>query len=176
MKQSITRCFAAKKIVLLFVILISSATVFSQGQPRVKLYNPEENAEQAIESAIKKAKAENKHVFIEVGGNWCVWCIRFHDFITTIPKIDSLIKANYIVYNLNFSPENYNTQLINKYDHPERFGFPVFLILDGDGKLIHTQDSSYLENEEKGYGNGKVSAFFRNWTYKALHPKHPIGQ
>ena len=54
-----------------------------------------------------------------------------------------------------------------KYKFPDRFGFPVFLVLDGDGNLIHTQNSAYLE-EEQSYSKAKVMEFFRQWTPKAL--------
>jgi hypothetical protein len=29
--------------------------------------------------------------------------------------------------------------------NPQRFGFPVFVIIDGDGNVLHTQDSALLE-------------------------------
>ena len=44
------------------------------------------------------------------------------------------MNANYVVYHLNYSKENYNAKLLTKYNFPQRFGFPVFLILDGEGK------------------------------------------
>jgi thioredoxin-related protein len=137
---------------------------------KFKLYNPGENAEKGIEDAVKMAKKENKNVFVQVGGNWCIWCARFNDLISNDPSIDSLVRANYIVYHLNYSKENYNAGLLKKYRFPQRFGFPVFLILDGKGDLIHTQNSEYLE-EGKGYNRSKVIEFFNGWTTTALDPK-----
>jgi hypothetical protein len=54
--------------------------------------------------------------------------------------------------------------------NPTRFGFPVFIIIDGDGKVLHIQDSALLE-EGKGYNKQKVVGFFRNWTAAAVVPK-----
>lgn len=63
--------------------------------------------------------------------------------------------------------------------YPQRFGFPVFLILDGNGKLLHTQNSAYLETDETDSVTGKkktghdvetVMDFLRGWTVKALDP------
>ena len=116
-----------KRNSLLFVLLLIMGTAFSQDMKTFKLYKPEENAEQKIDEAVKQAKAEGKHVFIQIGGNWCIWCARFNDFVTTDKSIDSLIKANYIVYHLNYSKENKNEKLLAKYGFPQRFGFPVFL-------------------------------------------------
>jgi len=48
-----------------------------------------------------------------------------------------------------------------------RFGYPVFVVLDEKGKVIHIQDSSFLE-EGKGYNKEKVLRFFRSWTPKAI--------
>ena len=77
------------------------------------------------------------------------------------------MNENYVVYHLNYSKENYNTELLKKYKFPQRFGFPVFLILNEEGDLIHTQNSEYLESGN-GYDKGKVTSFFNNWSIKAL--------
>jgi hypothetical protein len=50
-----------------------------------------------------------------------------------------------------------------------RFGFPVMVVLDEEGRVLHIQDSSFLE-EGKGYNKEKVMRFFANWTRKAVKP------
>lgn len=159
-----------KKSFILLTVLFFAIVTFSQDLKTFKLYKPEENAEQKIMETINQAKAEGKHVFIQIGGNWCIWCARFNDFVTNDKSIDSLIKANYIVYHMNYSKENKNEKLLTKYGFPQRFGFPVFLILDANGKLINTQNSSYLE-EGKSYNEKTVSGFFNDWSPKALDPR-----
>jgi thioredoxin-related protein len=159
-----------KKIFLVIVIMCSALLVFSQDLTKFKLYNPEENAKQGISSAVKKAKTEGKHVLVEIGGNWCIWCARFNDFVNTDKSLDSLVNNNYVVYHLNYSKENKNTDLLAKYKFPQRFGFPVFLILNEKGDLIHTQSSWYLEDGKKSYDKEKVTAFFTDWSKKALDP------
>ncbi|HEY2722376.1 MAG TPA: thioredoxin family protein [Chitinophagaceae bacterium] len=159
-----------KKIGMLLLILISSVLVFSQDMTKFKLYNPDENAEGAIAKAVAQAKAEKKHVLIEIGGNWCIWCARFNDFTTNDRQIDSIMKASYVIYHLNYSKDNFNAKLLAKYGYPQRFGFPVFLILNADGQLIHTQNSGYLEDGKKSYDHDKVFGFFADWTPIALDP------
>ncbi len=78
-------------------------------------------------------------------------------------KLDSLIKANYEVVKVNYSKENDNHELLATLGYPQRFGFPVFVILDGTGKVLHTQDSGYLE-EDKGYSQEKVERLLINWS------------
>ena len=160
-----------KKIILFFLFFFSCQFSFSQDMAKFKLYKPEESAEAGIAEAVKQAKAEGKHVFIQIGGNWCIWCARFNDFITADKSIDSLIRANYIVYHLNYSKENYNAALLEKYGYPQRFGFPVFLVLNKEGQLIHTQSSWYLEDGKKSYDQDKVTGFFNDWAPKAFDPK-----
>lgn len=155
-------------LVLLFVI---AAVVNSNAQDMSKfsLYKPTEDASAGLAAAVKKAKEEKKQVFVQIGGNWCVWCARYNDFTTKNTKIDSLMKADFVVYHLNYSKENKNEQLLAKYQFPQRFGFPVFLVLDEKGNLLHTQNSAYLE-EGKGYSEEKILGFLGDWTRKALDP------
>jgi thioredoxin-related protein len=150
-------------------ILFSVFSAFSQDMSKFKLYKPEENAKDQIENAVKQAKNSGRHVMIQIGGNWCVWCARFNDFVSNDPQLDSLVKANYVVYHLNHSKENKNNELLKKYEFPQRFGFPVFLILNEQGDLVHTQSSWFLE-AGKSYDKEKVTAFFTDWSRKALDP------
>ena len=159
-----------KKYLSLSIFLLFASIAFSQDLTKFKLYNPEADAKKEIKEAVGKAKDSGKHVLIQIGGNWCIWCARFNDFVTKDKSIDSLVNNNYVVYHLNWSKENKNEELLAKYSYPQRFGFPVFLILDGKGNLLHTQNSAYLE-EGKGYSKENVVGFFNDWSPKALDPK-----
>ena len=162
-------CWLVRMILpVLFIMtgIVSSA----QDMKKFNLYKPEEKAEAEISNAVTEAKKTGKHVFIQIGGNWCIWCARFHEYITSDKQLDSLVHANYVVYHLNYSKENYNVKLLTKYKFPQRFGFPVFLIVDGEGNLIHTQDSWYLEDGKTSYDREKVRTFFTNWGPKTLDP------
>ena len=141
----------------------------AQTADTIHLYDPNANAEKDITAAVKKAKAEHKFVLLQAGGNWCSWCIRFNKTVTGDAQLDSVLNANFITYHLNYSPENMNRDEFAKLSYPQRFGFPVFLILNDKGDLIHTQNSEYLE-EGKGYSKEKILEFFQNWSPKALDP------
>ncbi len=144
---------------LLLTLVIGNIPALSSDS----LYNPKANAKADIAKAVSKARSENKHVLIQAGGNWCGWCIEFNRFVHADKKIDSIIQSSFIVYHLNYSPQNTNYEIFQQYGFPVRFGFPVFLILNGDGKLIHTQNSSYLEMG-KSYDATKVKEFLLSWT------------
>ncbi|GAB4453083.1 MAG: hypothetical protein Fur0028_08610 [Bacteroidales bacterium] len=133
------------------------------------LYNPQLNGQEQIKQAIELAQKSNKHILIQVGGNWCPWCIRFHKFINEVPKIDSIIQSSYVYVPLNYSRENKNEEALRQLEFPQRFGFPVLVILDKNGKRIHSQDSGLLE-KDKSYDTTKVVQFLQHWTPKALEP------
>lgn len=153
--------------------LVLSAMVTAQEKP--KLYHPEADAQADVQNALKKAQAEGKHVFLQIGGNWCSWCIKFNKFTTADAQIDSLFKANYVIAHVNYSKENQNLALLEKLQYPQRFGFPVFLILNEKGERIHTQNSAYLEKGD-GYDKAKILEFLGAWNKNALDPKQYKGE
>jgi len=146
-------------------MLLSSTSLFAQDKT---LYNPLADAEKDIAAATKKAADENKFVLIQAGGNWCGWCIEFARFSKADPQIDSLLSSSFVWYHLNYSKENMNEAIFGKYGFAQRFGFPVFIILNDKGERIHTQSSEYLEDGKKSYDKKKVFSFLENWTPKAL--------
>jgi thioredoxin-related protein len=147
--------------------ILTLAVLFCKAGDTARLYNPAANATEEIVKAVKQAKKENKFVLIQAGGNWCSWCLRFNKFITEDAQLDSIVKVSFVVYHLNYSKENLNKEVFAKYGYPQRFGFPVFIILDGEGNRLNTQNSGYLE-EGKGYNKDKVFEFFKNWVPAAL--------
>ena len=164
----------AKKDTSLIVATNSSAILEAKkkiaAEEKAKLpkpYNDKENAEAKIAELVKQAQAENKNIILQAGGNWCIWCLRFNQFVQTTPELKNVVDENYLYYHLNYSPENKNEKVFAKYDNPgAKFGYPVFIVLNKDGKMIHTQDSAVLE-EGKGYSIEKVKAFFQEWAPKS---------
>lgn len=131
-----------------------------------KPYNETENAETRIAELVKKAKKKHKNVILQAGGNWCIWCLRFNQFVQSTPELKNLVDNNYVYYHLNYSPKNKNEKVFAQYGNPgDKYGYPVFIVLDGNGKQIHTQDSAVLE-EGKGYSLEKVKTFFEAWKPK----------
>jgi len=157
-------CHMKQILTIVFSLILSSS--YAQ---TAKLYNPDAVVSAVISEGLVKAKAANKHLLLQIGGNWCPWCIKFHQFCHDDSEISSLIEKNYVTIKINYSKENKNLDELKKLDFPQRFGFPVFVILDSEGKRIHTQNSSYLE-EEKGYSKKKVLEFLKQWTPGALNP------
>lgn len=166
-----------KKIILALCAAVLAVTAQAQTALK-KVYNEEINPLEQIDQAIGKAKAEGKFVVCQVGGNWCPWCLRFADFISKDTTINKVIDENFEYIHVNYNPRKSESEekqlqakaLMERLNNCGRFGFPVFVIIDNEGKLIHIQDSSFLE-EGQGYNQEKVLRFFKNWTPESVKGK-----
>ncbi|UKK54531.1 thioredoxin family protein [Prevotella sp. E2-28] len=162
---------------LLIALLAMFFTITVDAQTALKkVYDENVNPLEQIDKALVKAKADGKFVVCQVGGNWCIWCLRFADFITNDTAISKVINDNFEYIHVNYNPRKSEggakaeqaAALMKRLDNCGRFGFPVFVVLDGDGKVMHIQDSSFLE-EGKSYSQEKVLRFFQNWTPGAVN-------
>lgn len=125
-----------------------------------KPYNEEEDAQAALDQRIAQAKKEGKYVFVQVGGNWCIWCLRFNDFVQQTPELKQVVDQNFVYYHLNYSKNNKNKEVFNKYTPDVRgIGYPFFFVIDGNGEVKNIMASGELE-EGKGYSAAKVKQMF----------------
>ncbi len=157
-----------RNILLTVLFVLAALSVVAQEQ--VTIYNPMADAKAEMAAAILKAKDQSKHVLVQVGGNWCPWCIRLHGFFKSEAKIDSIMNKDYVFVLVNYSKENRNSEVLASLGYPQRFGFPVLLVLDQNGQRLHTQDTGLLELD-KGYDTEKVARFLLNWNVAALKPE-----
>ncbi len=163
-----------KSVLFGLIALFISLSVQAQTALK-KVYNEEINPLEQIDQAVLKAKASGKFVVCQVGGNWCIWCLRFADFITNDTTISKVINENFEYIHVNYNPRKSGGEekqkqaaaLMKRLDNCGRFGYPVFVVLDETGKVIHIQDSGLLEKGQS-YDQEKVLQFFKNWTPKAV--------
>lgn len=164
------------KKIFVFVLFVALLSLSAHAQTALKkVYNEEINPMTQIDEALAQAKSNGKFVVCQVGGNWCPWCLRFADFVTKDTTISQVIDQNFVYIHVNYNPrksqdaeKTAQTQsMLKRLDNPARFGFPVFVVLDGQGKVLHIQDSSFLE-EGKSYNQAKVLRFLKNWTPQAV--------
>ena len=162
---------------MMLLCLSSLFTLCINAQKELKkVYNEDINPLEQIDETVAKAKSEGKHVICQVGGNWCPWCLKFADFITKDTAISEVINQNFKYIHVNYNPRNSQgadkaeqaKALMKRLNNAGRFGFPVFVVLDKEGQVIHIQDSSFLE-EGQGYDQKKVLRFFEAWTPQAVN-------
>ena len=163
-----------KKLFLAIVAVLFGLTANAQKALK-KVYNENINPIEQIDQAVAKAKSEGKFVICQVGGNWCPWCLKFADFIEKDTTISKIIADNFEYIHVNYNPRKSQGEeklaqgraLMKRLNNAGRFGYPVFVVLDEEGRILHIQDSGLLE-EGEGYNQKKVLSFFRNWTPKAV--------
>lgn len=153
-----------------FIIFLFSATSFSQEKHSssstyapVTKYDPRRDAQKDINDAIAEALRSGKRVLLEVGGEWCVWCRIMDKYFDEHLKLTEFREKNFITVKINFSPENQNKEVLSRY--PEIPGYPHIFVLDENGKLLHSQDTSLLESG-KSYDLDKFFAFLKEWAPK----------
>ena len=164
-----------KRILFIAMVVVAFFAMTAHAQTEgetasKKVYNEQINPLEQIDQAVARAQSEGKYVICQVGGNWCPWCLRFADFITNDSTINAVIEQNFVYIHTNYHPRKageVGKALMKRLNNAGRFGFPVFVVLDGQGNVLHIQDSSFLE-EGKGYNKEKVLRFFQNWTPAAV--------
>lgn len=134
------------RLAVISLLLLLTASTSAQ-DAKVRLYDPSANAAVELTAAIALASASGKHVLVQVGGNWCPWCVKLDKLMSSDTRIDSLLNADYILLRVNYSKENKNPDVLRRLASPERFGFPVLIVLDSAGQRVHTQDSGLLEKD-----------------------------
>ena len=122
-----------------------------------------------LERALEDARATGRYVICQVGGNWCPWCLRLAAMIDQDAELTELVKENFVYIHVNVprEKEKRNYEVMQRLGNPGRFGYPALVIMGDDGRPMHIQNSSYLE-EGEGYNKKKVMEFFQNWTRKAV--------
>jgi thioredoxin-related protein len=128
----------------------------------VTKYDPKRDAAQDIRDAAAEAKRTNRRVLLEVGGEWCSWCHHMDDFFAAHPDLTSVRDKSFVTVKINFSEENSNKEVLARY--PEIAGYPHLFVLDSDGMLVHSQDTSPLE-ESKSYNLDRFTTFLAYWAW-----------
>ena len=146
---------------------VSPAQNLNKHKELPKVYDEKADAMSQIDQALEEARESGRFVICQVGGNWCPWCLRFAKFITEDEEIANVVKENFVYIHVNTSKANKNEEALRRLGNPGRFGYPVLVILDDEGRVMHIQNSSYLE-EGNSYNHKKVLEFFLNWTRKAI--------
>ena len=124
-------------------------------------FDPARDAAADVARAVSTASAQGKRVIVDVGGEWCTWCHIMDRFIEANADVRALIDAKYVWVKVNFSKENRNEALLSRW--PKIAGYPHLFVLDANGKLLHSQDTSALESG-KGYDHDRFIDLLKRWA------------
>ena len=99
------------------------------------------NWEDNLETALQKAKSENKAVLVNfTGSDWCVWCQKLSAEVFSQPEFEDYANENLILVKIDF-PEKieqsvetkmYNNQLAQRFGIE---GYPTIFLLKNDGSV-----------------------------------------
>lgn len=158
-----------KRTILSLFMLLAMSVMTASAQAQ-RFYDEQADQIAQIDSAVQVAKVQDKYVICQVGGNWCKWCRWFGKFVKDDADIAKVINDNFVYVHINYSKgtDPKTRRAMERLKNPGRFGFPVLVILDGDGNVIHIQSSVYLE-EGEGYNKERVLDFLQHWTPEAVH-------
>jgi thioredoxin-related protein len=147
--------------------LVVAVTVTVAAAPPVQLpgptakFDPARDAAADIAAAAAEAKRTNRRVILDVGGEWCGWCHTLDRYFVAHQELQGLRDRNFVWLKVNYSGENRNVAVLSKY--PPIKGYPHLFVLDGDGKLLHSQDTVLLE-EGSSYNLDRMREFLVKWS------------
>lgn len=129
-------------------------------------FDPARDPAADLRAALAAAKAQNKRVLIDVGGDWCIWCKLLDAKFEQEAELRQLRDANFIVLKVHYDKKvNPNAAFLSQY--PKVAGYPHLFVLDAEGKLLHSQDTAQLElpkEQGKGHDSAKLKAFLTAWA------------
>jgi len=135
----------------------------SLGFYTVEKYGEDRDVEVDLKMTMARAATEDKRILLQVGGEWCGWCKLLTAFIDKQDAVRELLNKNYLLMKVTYTQQQPNEAFLSKY--PKIAAYPHLFVLDAEGNLLHSQDTSPLE-EGKGYNEGRIVAFLEEWKKK----------
>jgi thioredoxin-related protein len=137
---------------------IVTAALAATVADRKPIYDEKADARALIDQAVRRAKAENKHVLIQWGGNWCGWCYKLHDLFQSDEEINRVLTFEYEVVMVDSN----TNEALAKSMGTKFEGVPYLTVLDANGKKLTDQDTAALE-EGDHHAPAKVLEFLNKW-------------
>lgn len=125
-------------------------------------FDPSRDPAEDVRQAIAEAQRAHKRIILDVGGEWCSWCHILDRFYAAHADLLALREQAFVWTKVNWSPQNQNKAFLSRY--PAIKGYPHLFVLERDGTLLRSQDTSLLE-EGPSYNLDKMTAFLKNWAH-----------
>ena len=142
-------------------VLGSIAVAAAQGRKLPDIYPAAKAARADIKAALAKAAREHKRVILDFGGNWCGDCRVLDKYFHLEPNV-TLLKANFVLVDVNIGQFDLNKDIAAKYRVPLEKGVPALAVLDATGHSLFSQKTG--EFESMGRMNpSSVTEFLNHW-------------
>lgn len=123
-------------------------------------YDPSRDPAADLKAAVTQARAENKRILLEVGGEWCVYCRILNKTIHDNEELTRRLHDSFVVVKVNFSDEVKNEPFLSHY--PKIPSYPHLFVLDKNGKLLLSQTPDDFLKDDK-YIPDLLLAFVAKW-------------
>jgi len=145
----------------LLVAIAGCQSETKQAVYTVGRYDPEAEPTVDLAATVKQAQAEHKRIILQVGGKWCQFCHRLDAFIRRTPSVAAGMHDGFLIMKVSFTQgENENEEFLGQY--PNVAGYPHWYVLESDGTLLHSQDTSKIQ-KGNNYSEDKLLAFIDKW-------------
>jgi len=129
-----------------------------------KVYDDKSDPFSDASAALALAKASNRQVLIEIGGNWCSWCHKMDSFLAKNEDIYRTLHNQYVLLKINVSDSNENQAFMDSL--PPVLGYPHMYVSTADGKMILSKDTAELL-DGNNYSRENWLTFLEKWSNKA---------
>lgn len=108
-----------------------------------------------LPQALTKAKAEQKHVFMDfTGSDWCPACMAVHKKVFATDEFAAFAQTNLVLVQVDFPHNKPQTDELKKANQAlqEKFniqGYPTLILLDDAGKKLGQMDGYDGENPQQ---------------------------
>jgi thiol:disulfide interchange protein len=145
---------------LLALTLAPPSHASAQNVPFIKkhLYSETANPTSDISLALKQARAENKRVILDFGGDWCGDCLVLDIYMHQGSNAELLAK-HFIVVRVDIGHMDHNVDVAKKYKVPIQKGVPALAVLDKHGNLLYSEREKEFEHTSAE----EVTAFLNKW-------------
>lgn len=131
----------ARILLALGIICSLAGAAFAQHGPTPASGTPEPAAT-VVDAAVKRARAENKTVWVDFGASWCGWCRKLEAFLAA-PEVRDIIQKHYLIVPVTVMESGAKEALENPGGEAMMndlgggdAGLPFYAFLDGSGKKI----------------------------------------
>lgn len=152
--------------VVLGLFVAARSVTAEAARPAGGPYDPALNGWEQVRAAAAKAAADGRRVLVVVGGNWCPWCRALDRLMTGDAALRDEVAAHFELVHLNYSKENKNPEAMARLGNPDTLGFPSFVVLSPQLKVLHLQESGGFETgnaKKPGHDPAKLIAFLEQW-------------
>ncbi|MBI1406893.1 MAG: DUF255 domain-containing protein [Caulobacter sp.] len=135
-------------------------------RPRRKLYDQaatpaEVNAR--LDAAFARARLEDKRVIVDLGGDWCGWCLVLAA-VMDLPQVKPFIEDNFVVvpvYVPSTGIDDDGRKALKRFRTGRVNGYPWLIVAESNGKVLAS--SSEITDEANETPQAMVN-WLRRWA------------